>query len=65
MRYPGQEAAVVDYYQRNPQALEAFRAPLFEEKVVDYLIGKATVTDKPVSVEELLRDDDGEAEAAK
>ncbi len=65
MRYPGQEAAVVDYYQRNPQALEAFRAPLFEEKVVDYLIGKATVTDKTVSVEDLLRDDDGEPEAAK
>lgn len=58
LRYPGQEAAVVDYYQRNPQALEAFRAPLFEEKVVDHLIGKATVTDKQVTVEELLSDED-------
>jgi trigger factor len=64
MRYPGQEAQVVEYYQRNPQALEGFRAPLFEEKVVDYLIGKANVTDKPVTVEELLRDED-EPEAAK
>ncbi|MGE4061741.1 MAG: trigger factor [Rhodospirillaceae bacterium] len=58
MRYPGQEQQVVEYYQRNPQAIEAFRAPLFEEKVVDYLIGKANVTDKPVTVEELLREDD-------
>jgi len=58
LRYPGQEAAVVDYYQRNPQALEAFRAPLFEEKVVDHLIAKATVTDKQVTVEELLSDED-------
>ncbi len=58
MRYPGQEAQVVDYYQRNPQALEAFRAPLFEEKVVDHLISKANVTEKPVTVEELLKEDD-------
>jgi len=58
LRYPGQEAAVVDYYQRNPQALEAFRAPLFEEKVVDHLIAKATVTDKQVTVEELLSDEE-------
>jgi trigger factor len=58
LRYPGQEAAVVEYYQRNPQALEAFRAPLFEEKVVDHLIAKATVTDKQVTVEELLSDED-------
>ncbi len=65
MRYPGQEAAVVEFYQRNPQALENFRAPLFEEKVVDHLIAQATVTDRPVSVEELLRDDEDDAEAAK
>jgi len=58
MRYPGQEQQVVEYYQRNPQALEAFRAPLFEEKVVDHLIGAASVTEKAVTVEELLRDDD-------
>lgn len=64
MRYPGQESQVVEYYQRNPQAIEALRAPLFEEKVVDHLIGKANVTDRPVSVEELMRDED-ESEVAK
>ena len=64
MRYPGQEAAVVEFYQRNPQALENFRAPLFEEKVVDHLIAQANVTDRTVTVEELLSDDE-EEKAAK
>jgi len=61
LRYPGQEAAVVEFYNRNPQAIEALRAPIFEEKVVDHLIGKANVTDKVVSIEELLREDEEEA----
>jgi len=60
LRYPGQENAVVEYYQRNPQAIEALRAPIFEEKVVDHLISTANVTDKPVSVQDLLNDDDGD-----
>ncbi len=64
LRYPGQEAAVVEYYQSNPQAVESLRAPLFEEKVVDFIISVAKVTDKAVSVEELLKDPD-EAEAPK
>jgi trigger factor len=62
-RYPGQEAAVVEFYQRNPQALESLRAPIFEEKVVDFIISKAKVTDETVSVEELMKDPD-EAEEA-
>ena len=57
-RYPGQESAVVNHYQRNPQALETLRAPLFEEKVVDYILGKAQITDKVVTVEELQKDVD-------
>ncbi|MBY0511054.1 MAG: trigger factor [Rhodospirillaceae bacterium] len=63
-RYPGQEAAVVEFYQRNPQALESLRAPIFEEKVVDFIISKAKVTDQSVSVEELMRDPDEAEEAA-
>ena len=55
-RYPGQEAAVVEFYQRNPQALESLRAPIFEEKVVDFIISQAKVTDETVSVDELMRD---------
>ena len=36
---PGQEKEVWDYYRKNPQALAEIRAPLFEEKVVDHIIG--------------------------
>jgi trigger factor len=55
-RYPGQESAVVNHYQRNPQALESLRAPLFEEKVVDFIIAKAKVADNAVSAEDLQKD---------
>jgi len=66
-RFPGQERFVFDYYQQNPQALAQIRAPLFEDKVVDFVVELAKVTDKTVSAEELFRDpdaeDEGEAEA--
>jgi len=54
-QFPGQEKLFWDYYQKNPQALAEIRAPLFEEKVVDYIIGLAKVTDKTVSKEELFK----------
>ena len=57
-RYPGQEREVVEFYRQNPQATATLRAPLFEEKVVDLLIGQADVTDKPVTKEELMAEDD-------
>ena len=58
--YPGQEKEVLELYQKNPAALQQLRAPLFEEKVVDYILERATVTDKKVSKEKLLEDPDGE-----
>jgi trigger factor len=64
-KYPGQEKQVFDYFQKNPQALETLRAPLFEEKVVNLIFEKADVTEKEVSVEELLKDDDDEVLASK
>ncbi len=62
-QFPGQEKLFWDYYQKNPQALAEIRAPLFEEKVVDHIIGLAKVTDKPVSKEELFKplDEDDKA----
>ena len=54
-KYPGQEKEVFDYYSKTPQALEALRAPLFEEKVVDYIVELAEVKEKPVSAEELAK----------
>ncbi len=57
-QFPGQERAVWDYYSKNPQAMAEIRAPLFEEKVVDILLGQADITDKKVSRDELFADDD-------
>ncbi len=53
-RFPGQEEAVVSYYQNNPQAIEQVRAPLFEDKVIDFLLELAQVTEKTVTPEELV-----------
>jgi len=53
---PGQEQQYYDYYRRNPEALAALRAPIFEEKVVDYLLELAEVTARPVTKEELLKE---------
>ncbi len=67
-KFPGQEKEVFDYYGKNPQALESLRAPLFEEKVVDYILELASVTEKSVSQEELLKaldEDEPEAKPKK
>jgi trigger factor len=55
---PGQEQQVWEYYRNNPSALAALRAPLFEEKVVDFLLELAEVGDKPVSREELFKEEE-------
>ena len=52
--FPGQEEMVFKHYQENPQAMDELRAPLFEEKVVDLIISEAKVTEKSVSIEELM-----------
>ena len=65
MRYPGQEQAVFEYYQKNPQALESLRAPIFEEKVVDFIFGKVKVTDQEISLDKLMRDPDEEGGGAE
>jgi trigger factor len=52
-RFPGQEQQVYDYYRKNPQALAGLRAPVFENKVVDYVAELATQTDKKMTREEL------------
>ncbi|MCB1545460.1 MAG: trigger factor, partial [Rhodoblastus sp.] len=53
--YPGQEQQLWDYYRKNPQALGEIRAPLFEEKVIDHILGLAKVTDKHVTRDELMK----------
>ena len=61
-QYPGQEQQIYDYFRQNPEAINAIRAPLFEEKVVDHLLTEIKVTDQPVSKEELLADDEEEGD---
>ena len=63
-KYPGQEKQVFEMYQSNPQAMASLRAPIFEEKVVDFILEMATVTEREVTPEELMRDPDAENEAS-
>ena len=60
-QFAGQEQRVWDYYRQNPQAVAALRAPIFEEKVVDFLVELAGVTDSKVSRDELYKEDDSVA----
>lgn len=65
-QFPGQEKQIIDYFQKTPGAAASLRAPIFEEKVVDHLLSEVKVTDKTVSKEELLADDeDGDSETKK
>jgi trigger factor len=57
-RFPGQEAAVINYYRNNPQAMDSLRAPVFEDKVCDFILELAKVSDKAVDVDTLLADPD-------
>jgi len=57
-QFPGQERQIWEYYQKNPGALAGLRAPLYEDKVVDFLVELAEVADKPVSREELFKEDE-------
>ncbi len=62
-QFPGQEREVYEFYQKNPEALAELRVPIFENKVVDHILEKASVKDKKVSTEELFKDPDGDDES--
>src|SRR5215469_7312451 len=64
-QFPGQEQQVFQYYASNPQAQAEIRAPLFEEKVVDFIAELAEVTNKPVDRETLFKDPDDLPESIK
>ncbi len=57
-QFPGREQEIWDYYRKNPGALASVRAPLFEEKVVDFILELAKVSEKRVSREELYQEDE-------
>ena len=53
-KYPGQEQQVLEFFKSNPQALEQISAPVFEDKIIDFVLEMAKVTDKPATMEELV-----------
>jgi len=59
-QYPGQEKEIWEFYRKNPQAVAELRAPIFEEKVIDRILEKVTVSDVTVGRDDLLKDDEGE-----
>ena len=61
---PGREKEVWDYYRNNANALAQLRAPIYEDKVVDFILELANVTEKKVTREDLYKDDEAEKSAA-
>ena len=62
-QYPGREREVLDFYQKNSNALATVRAPIYEEKVVDFIVELADVVEKKVTKEELFKEDEVELPA--
>ena len=56
MRYPGQEQKVFEFFRQNPRATDTLRGPLFEEKVIDFILELAKVEEKTVTLEELAKE---------
>lgn len=59
-QFPGQEREVFEFYQKNPQAVAELRVPIFENKVIDHILDQASVKEKKVTVDELLKSGEDE-----
>jgi trigger factor len=55
-RYPGQEAAVIEFFRKNPRSADGLRGPIFEDKVIDFVLELAQTTEQVVTPEELAKD---------
>ena len=64
-RYPGQEQMVLEYFQKNPQAMQQISGPIFEDKVVDFILEMAKVTDVKIDTETLYQVPDEKGTAKK
>ena len=53
-KYPGQEQQVYEYFQKDPNAMAQIKAPLYEEKVVDFILELAKINEKKVSYDEMI-----------
>ena len=63
-RFPGQERQVIEYYRNNPGAIDNVRAPIYEDKVIDFILELAQVTDRTIPLKELLALEESEEPAA-
>jgi len=59
-RFAGQEQQIFEFYQSNPEMRAQLEAPIMEDKVVDFIVEMAQVSESKVSIEELLADPDGD-----
>ena len=64
-RFPGRERQVIEYYQSNPQAMAQLKAPLYEDKVVDFILELAKVNEREVTRDELMRDPEVDEKGAE
>ena len=64
-RYPGQEQMVLEYFQKNPQAMQQIAGPIFEDKVVDFILEMAKVSDVVIDKDTLYQADETMAPAKK
>ncbi len=62
-RLPGYERQVIDYYRKNPEALNHLRAPIFEEKVVDFIVELAKPEERKVTPQELMSSEEPDGES--
>ena len=62
-KYPGQEKQVFEYYARNKEAVEALRAPAYEDKIIDHILSQVKLTDTEISVEDLYNFDQNTPQA--
>ena len=54
-RQPGREKEVMDYYRKTPEAMEQLRGPVYEEKVVDFILEKTKTTDRKATMDDLIK----------
>ena len=64
-RYPGQEQMVLEYFQKNPQAMQQISGPIFEDKVVDFILEMAKVTDVKIDTDTLYQVSDEKSATKK
>merc|ERR1712178_260546 len=57
-KYPGQEKEIMDYFKSNPEVQQQLSGPIFEDKIIDFILELANVKEKAVSADELYKEDE-------